>query len=220
MNSFKLFFSFYRQSFQVFWDDLAKYLGAYFSFVAIDLLASIPWEGIGFPQNSPAEIGLNIFIAILSLIVIVNVVLIEKSKYLQRQKEALIYAAPTYLIYTLYTSIIMLLGFLCLIIPGIILAVCFGMVPLASVLIDNDSVNYFKVSYRMARKNALLIIAFGVATLLVEVPGFLFDFIPSWQVRLGLNVVYSILDGAILVALTITSVRVFYHLKQLINDPS
>lgn len=220
MKSLKLFGQFFSESYKFFLRDFPKYLGSYLAFVFIDILAAIPWAGMGYESNSFYEIVFSILVGILSLIVIVNVILIEKAKYKHSEKEALLYSAPTYLIYTLYVSLIMLAGFLCFIIPGIVLAICFGMVPLASVLIDNDSINYFKISYRMARKDAFLIFCFGVSSLLIELPSLAFDFFPDWRVKLGFNLAYSVINGVVITVLTITSVRVFYHLKKLINDPS
>jgi hypothetical protein len=163
---------------------------------------------------------LQIIIGILSLIVIVNVILIEKSKTKMLEKEQLMYAAPTYLIYTLYSSLIILAGLFCFIVPGIIAAILVGMVPLASILIDNDSVNYFKLSYKMARKDTVMIICFGLASLFIELPSFAFDLIPDWRIKLGVSVVYAIVDAAIITILTITAVRVFYHLKARLGDQS
>lgn len=220
MNSLKLFLQFFSESYQKFVKNFSTYLGSYIAFVAIGFLASIPWQGMGYEDNSFYEIVFSIVVGVLSLIVIVNVILIEKASHKHIEKEELMYAAPTYLIYTLYSSLIMLLGFVCFIVPGIILAVLVGMVPLASVLIDNDSVNYFKVSYRMARKDAVLIICFGVASVLIELPSFAFDLIPDWRIKLFCDLGYALLDGVILSVVTITSVRIFYHLKAALNDPS
>jgi hypothetical protein len=248
MTSFYLFTHFFKESYQTFVRDFSKYLGSYIAFVAISFLASIPWAGIGFESNGTYEIMMGILVAILSLVVIVNVILIEKAKAKNKEKEELIYAAPTYLIYTLYTTVILLAGFstliipgifmsafsglvrlhsvifitglICLIIPGIILAILFGLVPLASVLIDNDSVNYFKLSYRMARSDMWLVFFYGLCSLLIELPTFAFDLFPDWHMKLIFNLLYSFVDSAILTALTITSVRIFYHLKQKLHDQS
>ncbi|MEA9356323.1 hypothetical protein SHI21_08925 [Bacteriovorax sp. PP10] len=220
MGSVKLFFSLLIDSFKAFKKEFPEYLGSYLAMLILNLVACYPFEGMGFEQNSFHEIVLQIIVGIMSLIVIVNVILIEKSKAKNLDKEELMYAAPTYLIYTLYSTLLILAGLFCFVVPGIIIAVLVGMVPLASVLIDNDSVNYFKISYRMARKDAVLVICFGLATLIMELPTFGLDLIPNWKVQLGASFVYSFFDSAVMVILTITSVRVFYHLKRALNDPS
>ena len=220
MTSIKLFLKFLNESLLKFLRDFSEYVGSYIALLVIGVGACVPWEGLGYGPNSFYEIMLQIIVGILGLIVIVNVILIEKSKTKMLEKEQLMYAAPTYLIYTLYSSLIILAGLFCFIVPGIIAAIFVGMVPLASILIDNDSVNYFKLSYRMARKDIVMIICFGLASLLIELPSFAFDLIPDWRIKLGVSVAYSIVDAAIITILTITAVRVFYHLKERLGDQS
>ena len=220
MTGIKLFLNFFTESYQKFVREFSEYFGSYISFVFIGLLSSIPWQGLGFEANSFYEITLQVIVGILILIVNVNVVLIEKAKFKMVDKDQLFYAAPTYLIYTLYSSLFILAGLFCFIIPGIIAAVLVAMVPLASILIDNDSVNYFKLSYRMARKDTLMIICLGLTTILFESPSFIFDFIPDWRLKLLVNISYSFIDAAALTILTITFVRVFYYLKVALKDQS
>lgn len=196
MGSVKLFFSFLIASLKCFKKDFSEYFGSYVAMLIINLVGCFPFEGIGFEQNSFHEIVLQIIVGIASLVVIVNVILIEKAKAKNLEKDDLMYAAPTYLIYTLYSTLLIVGGLFCFVVPGIIIAVLVGMVPLASVLIDNDSINYFKISYRMARKDAVLVICIGLATLILELPGFGLDLIPDWRVKLGTNFIYSFLDSA------------------------
>lgn len=214
MNGLKLFLKFLTESCFKFFRNFSEYATSYSAFLIVGIIACFPWEGIGLSPNSFYEIILQVGVGILSLVIIVNVVLIEKSKYKRFPKEELLYAAPTYLIYTLYSSFIILAGLVCFIIPGIIAAVFLGMAPLTSILIDNSRVNYFKLSYQMARKDISLILCFGLASIFIELPSFAFDLIPDWRVRLGTSVTYCFIDAAILTILTITSVRVFYHLKE------
>lgn len=220
MGSIKLFCSFFNESIKTFKKEFSVYLGSYLAMLVISLISIFPWEGMGYGQNSFNEIVLQIIVGILSLIVVVNVVLIEKAKAKNLEKEELVYAAPTYLIYTLYSTLLILGGLFCFVVPGIIIGILVAMVPLASVLIDNDSINYFKISYRMARKDAVLIICFGLASLIMEAPNFGLDLIPDWRIKLGASFVYSFIDAAAVVVVTMTSVKVFYHLKRALNDPS
>ena len=165
-------------------------------------------------------------------------ILIEKSRYKHREKEQLLYSVPTYLVYSLYSVLTILIGpGLVLLIGGmihlpqsvilglavlvgLIVAIFVAMVALASVLIDNDSINYFKLSYRMARQDVLLIICFGVLSLLVELPSFAFDQIPDWRFVVSFNLLYAFFDAVAMIALTVTSVRIFYYLKHQLNDQS
>ena len=213
MRSITLFCEILRVSYKELLKNFWTYMPSYMAFFIVDLISCIPLDAFGYGEDSFYKIALTLIVGVLSLIVVVNVVMIEKSKVMFLPKEPLLYTAPTYLIYTLYVSLAILAGVFCFVIPGIIIAVLLGMAPLASVLIDNDSVNYFKISYRMARLDPVLIICFGFMSLLIELPSFAFDLIPDWGVKLGFNILYSFFDSAVLVVLTIASVRIFYHLK-------
>lgn len=220
MAGMKLFVNFLIESYHKFFKDFSVYSGSYFAFLIIGMMSCIPWQGLGYEANSFYEIMMQIIVGILSLIVIVNVVLIEKAKFKMQEKDQLLYAAPTYLIYTLYSSLIILAGLFCFIVPGIIAAVFVGMVPLTSILIGNDNINYFKLSYRMALRDPVLIVSFGVASLLTELPSFALDLIPDWRLLFGAGIGYTFINAALLTILTITSVRVFYHLKVSLRDLS
>ncbi len=239
MSSLERYWKYLKESYKIVLENFPTYLPSYIAFLMIDLLAIFPWEALGYESQSFPEVMASILVGILSLIAIVNVVLIEKAKAKHREKEKLAYAVPTYLIYTLYSTIALLVApgvfFLAAsalklpsyaiitlsVLPGIIGAVCVGMVPLASVLIDNDSVNYFKLSLNMARLDPVIIFCFGVVSILIEVPSMAFDYyLGDWVFRTGANFLYSIFDSAIMVVVTVASVRVFYHLKHRLNDQS
>ena len=215
MKSFGLYGKFLKESCFEVMKNFSLYLNCYIAFIVVDLLASIPWAGLGYEDNSFASIITSVIVGIINLIIVVQVILIEKATEKSTVKEQLLYAAPTYLIYTLYYSIIFIIGFACFIIPGIILILILGLAPLASVLIDNDSVNYFKLSYQLAKKDIALMVAFILASLVTELMGLAFDFIQNWQVKFGVSVVYSFLDALILIVVTKASVKTFYYLKSI-----
>jgi hypothetical protein len=181
--------------------------------VIIDLIASFPWAGLGFGGNSFISIMTSVFVGILNLIVVVQVILIEKSRLKRSEKESLLYAAPTYLIYTIYYSLLVLLGVVCFIIPGIILAVVLSMVPIATILIDDEKVNFFKISYQMTKKNPSLIITFVITSVFLELISAAFEFIGNWQIKLGVDIAYSFVDAFLLIIVTMASVKTFYYLK-------
>ena len=239
MSSIKRFIKYLKESSDLVVKNFGVYAGSYVAFFFVNLLAMIPWEGFGYPSGSGPEITMSLIVAILNLIVVVNIILIEKSRIKHREKEQLLYSVPTYLIYTLYSGITMLIGPVLILVSlgaipgmpksvmfgvaglvGIFVAIYVGMVSLASVLIDNDSINYFKVSYRMGRLDPLLIFCFGVLTLLLEAPSLVFELVPDWRFVLGINFLYSFLDAFATIVLIITSVRIFYHLKHQLNDQS
>ncbi|QDK41274.1 hypothetical protein DOM21_07350 [Bacteriovorax stolpii] len=238
MGSIARFFKFLKESWQLVLKNFRVYLASYIAFFLVDVLASIPWQAFGFPEQSTPEILFSLLVGISSLVIIVNVILIEKSRYKHREKEQLLYSVPTYLIYSLYSVLIILVGpgavllagsmagipqpvmIGLAVLVGLIVAIFVAMVALASVLIDNDSINYFKMSYRMARQDVLLIICFGALSFLVELPSFAFDQIPDWRFVVSFNLLYAFFDAAAMITLTVTSVRIFYYLKHQLNDQS
>ncbi|MBC7430159.1 MAG: hypothetical protein H7336_16215 [Bacteriovorax sp.] len=220
MNSIKLYGRFFKESYQETVKNFNVYAVCFIFFILADFFASIPWTGLGYEDNSFYSIIMNVLVGLANLIIVVQVILIEKSRIKGSDKEKLLYAAPTYLIYTIYYSILMLIGLACFIVPGIILGVALAMVPLAAVLIDNDSINYFKVSWKMAKKDSVLIVFFVLSSIVTELVGLGLDFIPDWRVKLGVNVVYSFIDALVMIVITKVSVKIFYHLKAVLNDPS
>lgn len=216
MNSFKVFFSFLGLSFREFALNKKDYFQSCVALFCINLITSVPWQGMGYESNSLYEILCNVIAALLSLVVIVNIVMIEKSKVKERAKEGLLYTIPTYFIYTLYCMIIISMGLFLYLVPGILAYLVLLMVPLSSVLIDNDSVNYFKVSFQMFKKEPLLIFLLGIATIISEGVFFLFDMIPDWQLAMVLEILYGFLDAVLVTLVTMTSVKIFYHIKKLL----
>lgn len=244
MGSIKYFFGCLRDSFKDFKVNFGIYLPSYIGFLIVGLVSCIPWEGLGFSDKSFQEVLASISIGLASLILVTNVVLIEKSRIKNRERERLLYAAPTYLIYTLYSTLIILaflagaaflpayqkgimqgatfamlanvVTFSFFAIPAILAGICVAMVPLASVLIDNDSVNYFKLSFKMARKAPILVFLFATSSLFVETPSLVIDLLgQEWVSRLIAGILYSFVDAMIIIVLTKASVAIFYHLKKL-----
>ena len=216
MKSFTIFFNFFGLSFKEFSLHKKDYFQSCVALFCINLITSIPWQGMGYESNGIYEIIANIVAALLSLVVIVNIVMIEKGKTKDRPKEGLLYTIPTYLIYTLYCMIIISMGLFLYIVPGILAYLVLLMVPLSSVLIDNDSVNYFKVSFQMFKKEPLLIFILALATIMSEGIFFLFDLIPDWQVAMAIEVLYGFIDAVLITLVTMTSVKIFYHIKKLL----
>lgn len=216
MDSLKIFFGFLRSAASEVAANPKDYFMSAVALFAINLITAIPWRAMGYESNSFYEILSNIIAAILNLVVIVNIVMIEKSKIKDRPKEGLLYTIPTYLIYTLYCMIIISIGLFLYIIPGLIAYMILLMVPLASVLIDNDSINYFSVSFKMMKKEPLIIFCLSAATIFSELIFFLFDLIPDWRIAMGVEITYGLFDAFLVTVLTITSVKCFYYIKKLL----
>lgn len=216
MGSLKIFFGFIGNSVKEVAANPKNYLASALALFVINLITAIPWRAMGYESNSFYEIVCNILAAILNLVVIVNIVMIEKGKIKDRPKEGLLYTIPTYLIYTLYCMIIISIGLFLYIIPGLLAYMVLLMVPLASVLIDNDSINYFSVSFKMLKKEPVIIFCLSAATIFSELIFFAFDLIPDWRVAMGVEISYGVVDAFIITILTITSVKCFYYIKKLL----
>lgn len=243
MGSIKSFFHFLIHSIKETKSEFGVYFPTYVAFLFMNFIGVFPWAGMGYGENSFIEVVTSIVVGLVSLVLVTNIVLIEKSRIKSREKEKLLYAAPTYLIYTLYSSLIILacLSFLMFFpakrpdvmsgvnleimyilgrffiaaIPAIVAAVCVAMVPLASILIDNDSVNYFILSFSMAKRAPLLIFLIGGCSILIEAPALLIDyFAQDWMTKFAFGFLYAFVDSLIIIILTKASVAIFYHLKK------
>lgn len=242
MKSIGLFFKFIIEALKDFKLNFGMYLPVYISFLLINFLMLIPWEFFGYQDKSGPEIIIAIIAGLLSLVCVTNVILIEKSRMKMREKEKLLYAAPTYLIYTLYSSLIILvffstffllpktdanalqgaslsailvyLKFAVAAIPAILAGVCVAMLPLASVLIDNDNANYFKLSLKLARKSPALVFLMGASSIFIEVPSVAIDLLPNLIAQTAAGFVYAFFDGILIIVLTKASVAIFYYLKK------
>lgn len=215
MNGIKQFIFLYKNSYEYFINNFAIYKRSFFALVCIDFLSFFPWQMLGVGENSLYEIIANLLGGVLSLVVVVEIILIEKNIHLfngnKQTKENLLYSAPTYLISTLYTSLFILLGFIFFVIPGFFVAIYLSMVPLASLLTDGNE-NLYKLSYKITKKKKGLVISFILASLFLEIPNLLFNLIPSWEMRWSANALYSIFNAFLLVLMASTSTRLFYFL--------
>lgn len=230
MSEIKLYIHFWIVAVREFFKNFSLYKNSFFILIFLGFLSSIPWRVLGLGEGSLPEILIALIVAILSLVVMVNVILIEKSLILNRPRERLLYAAPTFLIYTIYASLIIVAGpfivfaftqsIIVAIIPAFFCGLAVAMVPVASVCIDNDNVNYFKLSWRMFLKKTTLVACVAIVSILTELVVFLLDFISSWQLKLMSSIVYSFIDAFLIVVLTIVMIKVFYQLKIAIKDPS
>jgi len=220
MNDFKLFFSFGHESFLEFWSEFKTYRKSFFSLLLLGMISCIPWQNLGFGENSLPEIVTSIVLALLSLVFVVDIILIEKKSFTGRSKEKLLYSAPTYLIYTFYSSLIFFIptllifaisnSWLMAIIPAIFFGLCVVMVPVCSVCIDNDDINYFKSSFKLVKKRPVLIFLFFIFTILLEVTPFSFDLFSFSYLKLSLSLLYSLIETFLLISLTKVSVKIFY----------
>lgn len=178
-------------------------------------LSFIPWEILGFESGSNVEIITGLFIGILAMVVSVHVILIEKSRLLGSPKEKLAYGAASYIVYTLYSSLIVLLGIVLLIIPGFLALIFFSLAPVVALLSRDQKEGYLKQSINLVKKNTGLVVCYLGASMGVEIVSILLDLIDNWKMRVTIGIFYSFFEAFATVILTIFSVRLFYYLNRL-----
>ncbi len=220
MKEFKQFGYFVADSIKELFANFKEYKFTFFVLLFLEILSCTPWESMGFESNSLPEIINSIIIALASLVVVVNIVLIDKKITLGGPKEKLLYAAPTYLIYTFYSSILFFVplvlffgltnSYVLAFIPGIFIGVCLAMVPVSSICINNDGVNYFKHSLKLVRRTPLLIFSFFSFSILLELAPLSFNLIVNSSIRLGVSVIWSIIETFLIVILAKVSVKIFF----------
>jgi hypothetical protein len=179
------------------------------------LTAILPLENFGITDGWVVLTAL--FIGFSSLIVVANIILIEKARLFNTKKEKLIYGAPTYLVYALYSSLAVLLGIILLIIPGFIALIFLSLAPVASLLSVDKSKGFLKQSIELVKKNTGLVSLYVVISMLVEIVSLLIDLIPDWRVRAGAGFLYAFVESYAMLILALVSVKIFYYLKNIIK---
>jgi hypothetical protein len=230
MNSFTLFFHALTKGHQIFFSEKNLYLRSFIGLSLIGLLGAIPFQEI-HPLFVTFEIVGSIIGAILSLIFIVDIILIEKGKFYKREKENLLYGVPTYLIYTFYSTLLLLIGPLLFLaiseilglsllskivfsaFPGLVVGLLVVYVPLTSVLIDSDSVNYFKFSFKMTKNDFLMAFLLGFISIVLELLPFAFELIKNQVFKSLFLSLFAFLSAYLYIIFTIASVKIYFTIK-------
>lgn len=202
----------------------------------LNLTIAIPWGSLDLGIEY-AENVVNFFTLIFSLIVGVNIVLIEKSQFKKKAKETVFYQFPTFLIYTLYSGLIALIAaaivfgiYSAVVAPGpgillylgygiagvvaFVMGVFFSMSPLNAILIDSDHINYLKESFKMGKSHFGLLFLYTVCTFITELPEFGIYLIDNLFLRLAVGVGYALVDTWFVILVLKLGVKIFYQLYE------
>jgi Uncharacterised protein family (UPF0259) len=215
MKSLSLFNSFVKESFSETKTGFPYFLTSFIAYLILCLSSIVPWEVFGIASDNGWVLLFGVVTGLSSLVVTTNVILIENARLHNTQKERLLYNAPTYLVYMLYSTLAVLAGIILLVIPGFLALIFLSLAPIAAVLSKDKETGYLKQSVNLTKKNATLVSFFVFSSLAVEVVSLLFDFIDSWQIRLVVGIIYSFVEAYSLLILTVISVRIYYHLEGL-----
>lgn len=231
MNAINVFFHALKSANQLFKTEYARYNKSFLSLVFIGFISAIPFRYFGVHLAGLDEVT-EIIGSFISLFFIVNIIMIEKARFYKREKEKLIYSAPTFLIYTFYSTLLMAAGPIIVLgvtkflslpqylqmtlagIPGVIVGLLVAFVPYASVLIDNDSVNYFKISFRMTTGNWGLAFLVFFSALALEVLPLVFELIENPLIKSACLFLFAFLNAYLYVIFSIGFVKIFFAIKK------
>jgi hypothetical protein len=240
MKSFSLFAHFVKESSAEVFVNKHVYLTA---FVALVLLGNTEtlWPILGVPAESTTSIVLSVVTALLTFVVLAQIVLIQKKKH--GGSGELSFIVPTFLLYNIYytavffaalvipvslfyfpfvafklnTHLAGLIAFYVLVALSVIGAffmnILFFMVPLIAVLDDEVARKFFKESSNLTRKNFKLVAWIAIVSLLVEFSFLAFSFIQEPLMKALATFAYSIPDAYFTLVLTVAMVKIFYYLK-------
>jgi hypothetical protein len=231
MNAINVFLHALKSAHQLFKSEYARYNKSFLSLVVIGFISAIPFKFFGVHLAGLDEVT-EIIGSFISLIFIVNIIMIEKARFYKRDKEKLLYSAPTFLIYTFYSTLLMAAGpiivlgitkFLALPyflqmalagIPGVVVGLLVSFVPYASVLIDNDSVNYFKISFRMTTGNWGLAFLVFFSALALEILPLIFELIQNPLLKSVSLFLFAFVNAYFYVIFSISFVKIFFAIKK------
>jgi len=182
-------------------------------FIVLGLIDAIPWEGMNYLENSGPEILSQVVIFLLSIIVSVDVINTQKTLLTEMPEEKLLFTAPAFLIYSLYFTICVLLGLVLFILPGVLALVFLTLAPFVAVLLNEESP--MKASIRLTKKNPLLVAGMAIILLAIELFPALFNFLPRWEVKFFLELLFIFPMALLSLIFIQTMVRVTLFLEKL-----
>lgn len=240
MKSISLFWHYLKESSSEVLINKHVYVSAFFALVLLGNAESL-WLFLGVGPESTTSIVLTVVAALLTFVVLAQVVLIQKKKH--GGEGELSFIVPTFLLYNIYYTMIF---FAALVLPislfyipfvglklnthfaGVVLFyafvaatiigaflvnVTFFMVPLVAVLDDEVTGKFFKASRVLTKKNFSLVAWMALASLLLEFSFLAFSFITDPVLKAGATFVYSLPDAFLTLVFTVAMVKIFYHLK-------
>lgn len=182
-------------------NNFSKYSPFYFMLLFLSFLDSISEFLIPkYAENVNIIFSLLIFFSML----VVTVMFIRTQK-LDSKNGDFWYLFIPFLLYTIYYSIIMLLGFILIFIPGIL----FYYVPIIATM-GTKGATPFKSSIKMVKKNWRMAAFLSISSFLLELLPLSFKLIPNLSIRIFVDGIFSIVDCGLYLVLTLMTVKMFY----------
>lgn len=216
------------------------YLPAFLALVLLSNVESLLALG-GLTPESAASIFLSVAVALLTFVILAQIVLIQKRKH--GGEGELSFVVPTFLLYNIYYTMvffavlffpvaILYIPFLALklnthmagqlafyvlvalnVVAAFLVSVLFYMVPLIAVCDDEVTGKFFKASRTLVKKNFKLVAWLAFATMFLEFSFLSFSLIQDPTLKAGASFIYSVPEAFFTIVLTIATVKVFYRLK-------
>jgi len=240
MKSIHLFWHYLRESSSEVLINKHVYVSAFLALVLLGNAESL-WPFLGISPESTTSIVLTVVTALLTFVILAQVVLIQKKKH--GGVGELSFIVPTFLLYNIYYTMVF---FAALVFPislfyipfvalklnthlagvvffylfvaatmigAFLVNVYFFMVPLIAVLDDEVTGKFFKASRLLTKKNFLLVALIALASLLLEFSFLAFSFINEPVLKAIATFAYSLPDAFLTLVFTVAMVKIFYHLK-------
>lgn len=173
----------------------------YFLFILISIIdASADYFLPKFLENIKLAINLGVFAAT----IVVSILFFRELKKDKKEGD-FVYLFVPFLLYSIYYSIIALLGLPLFFIPGIL----FYYLPLIASF--TDKVSPFKASIYMARKNFKLSAFLALGALGLELLPFLIKLIPDETISYVVNMLMSFFDTLFYMLLMMMTIQYYYE---------
>jgi hypothetical protein len=205
IKSFNIFTQLFKKSQKQVFEKKVIYFPVFLFLIILNNTETL-YKLLGFSSRDNSSIWLTLVVGVLNFIVITQIVMWQKKT--KTSDDKLIYVLLTYLLYNLYYSFLFFLGFILLIVPGFYALIYFFMAPLIAILDDSNSGEYFKRSRVLVKKDVWLVALISFSTLLFEVLSYFNEATGSFAP------VLSTIDAYLSIVLTITSVEIYYYLKE------
>lgn len=240
MKSLGEFWHFVRESSLEILANRRVYISAFIALILLGNTESL-WPALGVSPESTTSIALTVVTALLTFVVLAQIVLIQKKKH--GGEGQLSFIVPTFLLYNLYYTmvffaalflpaaliyipfvtlklsaflagqILFYLLMLAVLAGAFYLNVLFFLVPLVAVCADDVTEKFFKVSRVLARKNLGVVAWLAFFSLLLEFSFLGLSFIDGPLEKAIATFLYSLPDAFFTLALTVAMVKIFYQLR-------
>lgn len=210
MLGLKLFWELIKSASAEILENKKTYGRAFIALVVLGNLETL-FPFLGVAPESNISIFLTVIVSLATFTVLCQIVLTQKKN--RGGRGELKYLMPTFLLYHLYYSFLFFGGLLLLVLPGLYAMVFFAMMPFVAVLDDQFQGSYLKESKLLVKRNISLVAWATGTNLVAECLVLLISPIQNPAIKGIVNLVLSLPDAFITMVMTVTLVKIYYHLR-------